>query len=360
MTDHKLKTVAFTIGALLLLGAAEPTKIEFNGWYSNPVFSADGKLLAYCQLKSVGFGERTAPSQIVLLDAKTGKEAKRIEGPADDSLLGPVAFSPDGKRLAIGMWNTAVRLWDLDAGKEITRVEGSGGARNVRFTKDGRTLGWLKNDEIYLADATNGKALRHFGKDTNLQTTDFAFVDDGKTILSSGHGRGIDVSGAGAGKLRTFQYDITDWALETASGKKLKQLGEAATEVRRGPGGQPQHFFLTANDGKTVFIADQRGHIQRCDWITGKNSEIMMPWKLAPDETIRRVVLSANGKVIAFESTKNAISVWDLGAAKELQRKELGQDIEHLALSPDGKKLAVTHNTPGRVGAVLLIYNVRE
>src|SRR5262245_47304885 len=101
-----------------------PIKIEFEGWFSNAIFTADSKVLVYAQMKALPYGARTGPTQIILLSAADGKELRRLEGPSDDSLLGPVALSPDGKRLALGLWNTAVRVWDLDGGKAIGTVDG--------------------------------------------------------------------------------------------------------------------------------------------------------------------------------------------------------------------------------------------
>src|SRR5262249_20634935 len=123
MFRHKPKAVALAAGALLLIGAGEPAKIEVQGGFSNPVFSPEGKVLVFGRLEALPSGARTAPSQIIVWDVNADREARKIDGPADDSLLGPVALSPDGKRLAVGMWNTAVRVWDLDAGKETARVE---------------------------------------------------------------------------------------------------------------------------------------------------------------------------------------------------------------------------------------------
>jgi WD40 repeat protein len=357
MFGHKVKTVALAVVAVAFTGAAEPAKIEFKGWFSNPVFSADGKVLVFARLEALPFGARTAPSQLVLWDVNAGKEMRRIDGPADDSLLGPIALAPDGKRLAIGMWNTALRVWDLDAAKEIGRLENSQGAQHPRFAPDGRTLGWTRNDEIYLADATTAKGLQHFGKEANSRINTLALVDDGKTVLT-GQSQATDVSGPGAGKMRTFQYQITYWAREAASGKKIRQIGESVTETRKGFGGLPAHDLFVDADGKTVVLAGERS-IQVCDRTTGKKTrDVPVTWKLPADDPIRHLTLSADGQVVALVSAKGAIVVWDLTAGKELSRIETGQSIDHVALSPDGKRLAVSHQTPGRVGAVLLIYGL--
>jgi WD40 repeat protein len=358
MFGYKRKCLALAVVALALMGAEDPVKVEFPGWYSNPVFSADGKILAYGRMQSLPFGARTTPTQIILWDLGTGREMRRIEGPADDSLIGPLALSPDGKQIAIGMWNTAVRIWDVENGKETGRLGNSQGGQQVRFAPDGRTVGWLRNDEIYLADPATAKELQHIGKEANSRTTTFAFVDGGKTILS-GHSQSTDVSGAGAGKNRTLKHEITCWAREAASGKKLHQVGETIKETRGLFQGPPPHTMFVSADGQSVMLTGEGGNIQVCDVTTGKTTrDFPAPWKLPADDPLRQLAFSANGKVVAVTSAKGVVGVWDLAAGKELRRIETGQSLEHVALSPDGKTIAVTHQTPGRVGAVLLIYRL--
>jgi WD40 repeat protein len=372
MFRHKLKTVARTVGTLALIAAGlglgvdharaaeekKPVKIEFKGWFSNPIFSADGKVLIYAQMAALPYGARTGPTQLILWNVGAGKESRRIEGPADDSLLGSIVLSPDGKRLAVTLWNTALRIWDLEAGKEVSRMESSQGAQNLRFTPDGRTVGWLRSGEVFLGDPATAKLLRQFGKDDGPVTT-FEFVDDGKTVIV-GRSKSTDVSGAGAGKNRTLEYKLTYWALDAVNGKMLHQVGETVTETRKMFAGQPQHGLSLSADGKTVVLMGDRGSIQVCDWSTGKKIKDMpVPWKLQEGELVRKVVLSANGQVAALATAQGTISVWDLAAGKELRKIELGQtNLDHMALSPDGKALAVTYQIGGQVGAVMLIYEL--
>jgi WD40 repeat protein len=70
-------------------------------------FSPDGKTLA------LGAYDH----KIKLLNAKTGVVVKSLEGHTN-SVRG-VAFSPDGKTLATGGWDQTVRLWDIATGAEI-------------------------------------------------------------------------------------------------------------------------------------------------------------------------------------------------------------------------------------------------
>jgi len=70
-------------------------------------FSPDARLLA--------ISEDTAykPDVIHLFDVKAGKRIKAIT--THKGLIASMAFSPDGKRLATGGWDSTVLIWDLTA-----------------------------------------------------------------------------------------------------------------------------------------------------------------------------------------------------------------------------------------------------
>ena len=69
-----------------------------------------------------------------------------------------------------------------------------------------------------------------------------------------------------------------------------------------------------------------------------------------------------NGHVHVLDLTKagypDVIYLCEPATGKELGHFETGQSLDHVALSPNGKSLAVTYQTPGKVGAVMLIYGL--
>src|SRR5439155_23173949 len=81
-------------------------------------FSPDGKTVA------TGLAQQGSDCLVCLWDAATGKKLRQLKGhrPRQDAYpegVFALAFSPDGKTLASGNEEKAVRLWDVATGKEL-------------------------------------------------------------------------------------------------------------------------------------------------------------------------------------------------------------------------------------------------
>jgi WD40 repeat protein len=94
-------------------------------------FSPDGKRLALCSAEFI----------IRLFDPDTFQEVTTLKG--HGSLVTSIAFSPDGKRLASSSRDGTVRLWDLATGQELLTLKvttNQNGVLRVAFSPDGKRL----------------------------------------------------------------------------------------------------------------------------------------------------------------------------------------------------------------------------
>jgi WD40 repeat protein len=83
--------------------------LEHVSHLSAIAFSHDGALVAVAGVGYSYYGEDT----VYLFDTTTGKQVRTIRGHRGQ--IRALAFSPDGKRLATGSWDTTVLIWDLTA-----------------------------------------------------------------------------------------------------------------------------------------------------------------------------------------------------------------------------------------------------
>ena len=149
------------------------------------VLSADWK-----RALSVNKDENGTDRAVRLWDVEAGRELHRLEGHRDR--VNCVAFSPDGRRAVSGGGNynsprgaadSSVRVWDLEKGRELRRYyEGEKAAvMHVAFTPDGRRA--LSSGSFSL-DAPSDATIRLWDVETGKQVCRFkGHEQDGIAVL---------------------------------------------------------------------------------------------------------------------------------------------------------------------------------
>jgi WD40 repeat protein len=352
-------------GALKRLGT-----LRFRYAATAIAYSPDGKLLA----------AGGADNQIRLFDAATGRETRRLAGHqartfspvqdkkgAFDLLVGSVgkghvttvAFAPDGKTLASGAWDETIRLWDVDSGKELRRLDGhaDGMVATVTFSTDSKTLASRGGNDgtVRLWEVATGKLLSVISKVQRVNPWRFnrdaalAFAPDGKT-LAVGDAKVIQFLDVATGKVRATwdAHPGCTCLAYSADGKLLASGGvdgndkhslriwdvESGKELRRCAlvKDEPPISIAFSPDGRSLAAVVEEDQMTVFDVDTGK------PARRLPQYWPSRLAYSPDGKTLAVAGGAT-IRLWDPGTGKERGLEFEGHEagVSSLALAADGK-----------------------
>jgi WD40 repeat protein len=157
-------------------GRWERDVVVFNpGWIKGVAFSPDGKWLAV--------GSPAPKPDVTLWDTTTWELVRTFEGHTY-SVFG-VAFSPDGERLATGSQDTTARIWNVATAEQIYLLEGhTGTVEKVAFSADGKRLASAGYGHMRIWDALRGEEILSLeGSQDSFQSV--AFSPDGYRIAAT-------------------------------------------------------------------------------------------------------------------------------------------------------------------------------
>jgi WD40 repeat protein len=313
-------------------------------------FSSDGKYLATGCGKLRGRGSQHQNAAYIW-EASTGQQVGERISYRDYAVLA-VSFSADGKYLAIGNRDGTTRLWQIDSGQEVARLNtGDYSVTAVTFSRDGEYLATagLDNSARVWRLAIDSQEVARMIHDSDVSA--ISFSRDGRhlfTASSDGTTRQWEARPREANhneaQAITFSQDGTH--LITASPTRARRwkadTGEAAgrpfeTQLQSVAGeGYGKAAF--SSDGKYLVAARGLARV----WNLDTQQELAT---FKPKDWINSVAVGLEGKYLATLSDGHRIQKWDLRfpgvAVAELTSEEI---VKFISISPDGKYLATAHN----------------
>lgn len=291
-------------------------------------FSADGKLVA----GALG-------SRILIWEAGTGALRLEIDAGAS-SPLEPLAFSPDGSKIAAGFAAPAnftlrggiLLVWDTRTGERLADLgrsynidlpaTGTTLVQNLAYSPDGKYLGICLGGlgvrhKLIVRDATSGTGVYGFLAGPGM-VFPIAFSSDGKMAAQWARIFGI-VPG---------RPTITVWDLGT--GRELRHFEGCGATLKNGLAFSP--------DGELLAAGGTRGRI--CVYDAEKGGR---PTVLRQDERgdIPAVAFSPDGKTLASEGPANTLRVRSVGSGRELRRCTIAaHPLPFGTFSPDARSFA--------------------
>jgi RNA polymerase sigma factor (sigma-70 family) len=170
-------------------------------------FSPDGKVLAVSAAKLDSEDPRKGKTEVRLVNVDTGALEHKVD--LGEGAVSALVFSPDGTRLAIGgrgrlAEDTAfVRLWDVRKKKLIGGTEGGGHRTScLAFSRDGALLAaGDEKGQVRLFDGRTGKLRKALAGHAQW-VGGVGFSADGKALVSGGADRAVKLWDVETGKLR--------------------------------------------------------------------------------------------------------------------------------------------------------------
>ncbi|KAJ6564287.1 WD40-repeat-containing domain protein, partial [Mycena capillaripes] len=266
-------------------------------------FSPDGKRIV----------SGSYDSTVRIWDAETGAALREpLQGHTGP--VTSVAFSPDGKRIVSGSYDSTVRIWDAETGAALREpLEGhTKWVTSVAFSPDGkRIVSGSSDSTVRIWDAETGAALREPLEGHTDRVTSVAFSPDGKRIVSG-----------------SYDSTVRIWDAETGAALRepLEGHTDSVTSVAFSPDGKR---IVSGSDDSTVRIWDAETGAALREPLEGHTNSVMS------------VAFSPDGKRIVSGSYDSTVRIWDAETGAALREPLEGHtdSVISVAFSPDGKRI---------------------
>ena len=237
-----------------------------------------------------------------------------------DDVIHDLAFSPDGTVLASASYDRLIKLWDVEAGKELRVLKDhSDSVYGVTFSPDGKLLASGAADRaVKVWDVSTGNRLYTLGESTDWLYA-VAWSPDGKHLAAAGVDRSIRV-----------------WQVDRQGGKIVHSVFAHEGAVTR---------LIYSPDGKTLYSLSEDRSVKSWDAATmveskvySRQAETPLALAVSPDQK-QLAVGRYDGALVLLEATSGKVQ---------------GQPLPLKPKPPVLMKIAPAEGVPGQTVEIML------
>jgi WD40 repeat protein len=185
----------------------EISRITINGPVFEVAFSPDGQHVMSRGCNKPNQDSGCQQEILLIWEAYTGKEVTRFI--RDDS-ISSVAFSPDGKYVAIGGSDHTASIWETLTGKEVSHITHDGEVQAVAFSPDAKYVASGSCDKLDSNGICNQGTARVWNAGTGDEISRVPFEEGVNAVAFSPDGRYV-IAGAGQSYYQELNNTLQMW-----------------------------------------------------------------------------------------------------------------------------------------------------
>ncbi len=277
-------------------------------------------------------------SPLVLLGHQTG--------------VNSVAFSADGRHLVSGSYDKTIRVWNTDGTGEATVFNGHEKEVNaVAFSPNGMQIVSGSNDEtirIWNVDGSGGSAV--LGRCPHAEVSSVAFSPDGHRVVSGATDKLVRVWNVDGGKALVLKGHEATVGGTAFSPDGLHIVSAAADKTVRvwNADGSGRPLVFKGHDAEVLRVAFSPDGLRIASssmdrtvrvWNTdGSGRPVVL---MGHDDTVWSVAFSPDNHHVISGSADKTIAVWNVdGTGQPIALRGHEAGITAVAVSPDGRRVA--------------------